>query len=136
MPPAITTKLTKITQLNLSSCYKIKKIPPISALTSLQMLKLDNCADLESLPEEWAPLSSLWSIDLDECRKLTALPAGWSSLSALERLKLKNLWCVARVPDLSALTELKIEGLPEHLKEWKEGGHKAGVYKARKVERD
>ena len=71
------------------------------ALASLRTLNLTRCFKLASLPAELASLSSLRTLDLDECLALTCMP------------------------DLSGLPQLKVKGLPSHLKAWEAGGRKA-----------
>ena len=49
---------------------------------------------------------------------------GLSGCTALQTLTLGDLDKLAILPDLSSLTDLKVEGLPKHLQPWEDGGRK------------
>ena len=93
----------KLNHLFVSS-DKIKQLPDLSGLTSLQTLDLRYCEALEQL--SLSGLTRLQTLNLSYCIALKELP----DLSGLTRLQTLNLSCygaLKQLPDLSGLTRLQ-----------------------------
>ncbi|EEF42990.1 putative disease resistance protein RGA1 [Ricinus communis] len=85
---------------------------PLSKLKSLQLVRID---DLKSLPEIWLPnLTSLELIKIEECPRLQCLPGeGFRALTSLRTLRIyrcENLKTLSQgIQYLTALEELRIK---------------------------
>lgn len=91
--------------LNLSRT-KVKVLPPLSGIHSLQELLLSCCLDLVKLPA-LNSLSKLEVLDLSGCKALTMLEdETFEGLSRLERLILSET-NIERLPELRSLSILK-----------------------------
>ena len=77
--------------------------------------------------------ASLQTLDLSCCSALTSLPAELANLTSLRTLKLDGEHCEALtgMPNLSRpfwRRKLQVEGLPDHLEAWEQGGRKSGTF--------
>ena len=70
-------------------------------------------------------LQKLEVLNLNNCKGLTSLPSELSGLQALEMLELGSCDGLTSLPDLSGLKKLKVRYLPEKLTPWEDGGRKA-----------
>ena len=91
------------------------------------------------LPDDLGDLTKLAKLTISSCKSLRGLPRSFGRLHGLKTLLMgaqidgmatdseHTTACTALqgLPDLSHLPELKVEGLPRHLKPWQEGGRKA-----------
>ena len=83
--------LTRLTSLDLSTCYLLTSLPDeIGCLTSLLELDLSNCEELTVLPETITKLGALEVLNLARCTHLRALPEFLGALRALETLDIEN----------------------------------------------
>ena len=113
---------------------------------------MHDCLGLTELPAQFGRLSKLHTLHLVGCSSIRALPPSMAEMRGLRHLYFAGhemdaaagiagadgeLWgdtrdgyltrcsAVQSMPDLSQLAELKVTGLPRHLKPWEEGGYKA-----------
>ncbi|XP_010414675.1 PREDICTED: probable WRKY transcription factor 19 [Camelina sativa] len=98
----------KLVSLNLKDCSQLVKLPAMFGLTSLKLLRMSGCSELEEI-EDFAPnlielylsgtsirelplsiesLSELVTLDLEHCTRLKYLPNGISNLRSMVELKL------------------------------------------------
>ncbi|KEH34061.1 disease resistance protein, putative [Medicago truncatula] len=99
--------LWSVTKLDLSGCTEINALSLWSILDGIQSLKqliLNECCNLESLPENIQNHSILKWLDLDDCRKLvslaelpasllylTAVNCNYLDMNSTQRLLLENM---------------------------------------------
>ena len=98
------------------SCAGVRRCPDLSKFTTLRVLALGGCSELES-PPDVSTLSFLERLDLYGCTALTSPPTLTESLS--EHLQIVNLvGCNAlrSLPDASTLKNLRALVEPQHLK--------------------
>ncbi|XP_057990212.1 disease resistance protein RUN1-like [Hevea brasiliensis] len=122
--------LSKLTELHLSDCYKIKDFPEIPCnirilklggigieqlpssikhLSQLVILSLDRCTALESLPSSIGNLKSLEELHLSECSRLVTIPSSIGELKCLEKLFLWMCSNLASLPEsIKQLSKLKL----------------------------
>ncbi|XP_038723836.1 putative disease resistance protein RGA3 [Tripterygium wilfordii] len=62
----------------------------IGCLTSLQLLSIESCTNLEFSMEGIQPITSLRFLEIWNCKNLISLPRNWKYLSGLEVLSIKN----------------------------------------------
>ena len=117
------SRCTSVQALNLRECRSLTALPNLSALKTLKTLNLMSCSSLTALPDLSA-LTSLQTLYLDGCESLTTLP-DLSALTSLQKLILWGCSSLTALPDLSSLAGLKVEGLPQHLQAWEDGGRKS-----------
>lgn len=111
-------KLDRVGELNLGgnagivSANELGRV--LCQLPRLQVLRLDGCTRLASLPAELGELSALTTLDLEGCTSLRELPGCVGQLAALESLQLSRSGLRA-LPDelgeLTALRSLKMDGM-------------------------
>ncbi|XP_057990257.1 disease resistance protein RPV1-like [Hevea brasiliensis] len=118
--------LSKLTELHLSDCCKIKDCPEIPCnirilkldgtgieqlpssikhLSQLVILFLDGCTALESLPSSIGNLKRLEELHLAECSRLVTIPSSIGELKCLEELHLAECSRLVTIP--SSIGELK-----------------------------
>ncbi|KAJ4723729.1 Disease resistance protein (TIR-NBS-LRR class) family [Melia azedarach] len=95
--PSSLTELHRLEELNFSRCRGLV-LPPLSGLSSLQSLKLDDCGITE-IPEDIGYLSSLEILHLDG-NNFVSLPTSIKQLSRLRELTLRNCSMLESLPDL------------------------------------
>jgi hypothetical protein len=104
---------------------QIQVLPPISGLSLLKVLDLDDCTELTSLPECLGDLSRLEKLYLGSCTALKVLPDRLCDLPALDTFFLVGCTALTAMPTrighLTALKELYLSNctalkwLPEGL---------------------
>ncbi|XP_057990231.1 disease resistance protein RUN1-like [Hevea brasiliensis] len=122
--------LSKLTELHLSDCCRIKDCPEIPCnirilkldgtgieqlpssikhLSQLVILSLYYCTALESLPSSIGNLKRLEELDLTECSRLVTIPSSIGELKCLEKLFLRNCSNLASLPEsIKQLSKLKL----------------------------
>ncbi|WJX58258.1 hypothetical protein P8452_43729 [Trifolium repens] len=86
-PEGMFTNLTFLQTLKIRNFPKLKELPNEPFNLALEILKIFNCDELESLPEQiWESLQSLRSLKIDCCKGLRFLPEGIRHLTSLESL--------------------------------------------------
>ncbi|KAF2320023.1 hypothetical protein GH714_022156 [Hevea brasiliensis] len=122
--------LSKLTELHLSDCCRIKDCPEIPCnirilkldgtgieqlpssikhLSQLVILSLYYCTALESLPSSIGNLKRLEELDLTECSRLVTIPSSIGELKCLEKLFLRNCSNLASFPEsIKQLSKLKL----------------------------
>ncbi len=102
---------TDVTELDLSRCYSLTDLSPLSSLLNLTTLKLSDCSSLTDL-SPLSSLSQLTSLKLESSKKLADL-SPLSSLSNLKALSLSDCYRLTDISPLSRLsnlTELNLNG--------------------------
>ncbi|KAH9307726.1 hypothetical protein KI387_035637 [Taxus chinensis] len=89
-------------------------LPTFGNLSLLEILYLQGCDVLVTLPTSIAQLKSLTCLDLSECSNLTTLPETFGNLSALQLLYLSECSKLATLPptfgQLKSLVWLQMDG--------------------------
>ncbi|XP_074312709.1 putative disease resistance protein RGA1 [Silene latifolia] len=92
-----------LSQLSFYSLTKLINLPKeLQYLTSLQLLRIEECENLEALPEWINNLTSLITLHIIRCDKLKSLPEAIAHMPALETLGIygcENLTRRCRQPD-------------------------------------
>ncbi|GJP74065.1 hypothetical protein CLOP_g4706 [Closterium sp. NIES-67] len=129
--PASFTQLSSLTRLELGTCM-LRELPEdlgVGSLANLQELHIHSCPLLQRLPDSLTRLTGLEVLTVDECVKLTSIPRRleglgklkWLELTgcryqteppaclplSLEVLDLGNSYRVADLPDVSLLPKLR-----------------------------
>jgi hypothetical protein len=77
--------------LKIHNFPKLKELPNEPFNLALEILKIINCDELESLPEQiWESLQSLRSLKIDCCKGLRCLPEGIRHPTSLESLTIEE----------------------------------------------
>ena len=97
----------------------------MGALKALQSLNLARCEALTSLPERLGECAALQSLHLSSCAALTSLPERLGECAALQSLDLSSCTALTSLPDLSGLSRLRVQSLPDQLRPWEANGRKA-----------
>ena len=120
--PAGMFNLEFLTELDLSGCSKLKRLPEISS-GNIGWLFLSGTA-IEELPSSFELLLRLWLLDLSDCKRLKSLPSSLCKLKSLELLSLRGCSNLQRLPEwlgqLSSplvvnLLKTNIERIPESI---------------------
>ncbi|XP_078154088.1 uncharacterized protein LOC144549232 [Carex rostrata] len=114
-PKEVLNSLKNLKSLMIEGCYLLSSLGGIGALTSLIMLELDGCLNLNTSNE---PLpSSLERLKFSNCSNVDVIlsESNLPVLCALEFINYKNERGVLRVGHLSCLKELTIVGFNGHL---------------------
>ncbi|KAG4209850.1 hypothetical protein ERO13_A02G008050v2 [Gossypium hirsutum] len=106
-------RCSSLEKLHVSSCPKLSKIGDgLSTSTSLEELKLNDCADLSSIPD-LEGFSSLRILDISDCRELETIPIR-GRCSSLEKLHVSSCPKLSKIGDWlstsTSLEELKLSG--------------------------
>ncbi|KAL1195096.1 Disease resistance protein RPP2A [Cardamine amara subsp. amara] len=112
----------KLVSLNMKDCSHLRSLPAMVDLTSLKLLNLSGCSELEEI-QDFAPnmkklylggtairelplfienITELVTLDLENCRRLQKLPFGINSRSVAE-LKLSGCTSLESLPNIEAL---------------------------------
>ncbi|KAH9726213.1 ADP-ribosyl cyclase/cyclic ADP-ribose hydrolase [Citrus sinensis] len=111
-----------LTELDLSGCSKLKRLPEISS-GNVGQLFLSGTA-IEELPSSFELLLRLWLLDLSDCKRLKSLPSSLCKLKSLGLLSLRGCSNLQRLPEclgqLSSplilnLAKTNIERIPESI---------------------
>eukprot|EP01018_Ginkgo_biloba_P021067 Gb_14266 [translate_table: standard] len=106
-------KYLKVLQLNW--CEYLEKLPDLSIPTPLLTLNLENCSELNTLPDSLGFLVQLECLNLSGCFNLEELPDNICNLLSLKKLYLRDCSSIGRLPDalgrLRSLAELDIWSL-------------------------
>ncbi|GKD46097.1 CC-NBS-LRR resistance protein [Tanacetum coccineum] len=97
-----------LVELEIRNCTNLESIGSLQGLTSLEILKIDNCDSLIGIPDLHNLGGSLRRLEITYCDKLTCVPSGIDSLTLLDELKLgrfsKELDCF---PSLKGIEKLR-----------------------------
>lgn len=113
----------KLVSLNMKDCCHLRTLPSMVHLTSLKILNLSGCLQLEEIqdfasnlkevylagtPIRELPLSivnitELVTLDLENCRRLQKLPFGIRNSRSIVELKLSGCTSLVNLPNLEAL---------------------------------
>ncbi|TYH26688.1 hypothetical protein ES288_A02G008500v1 [Gossypium darwinii] len=113
-------RCSSLEKLHVSSCPKLSKIGDgLSTSTSLEELKLNDCANLSSIPD-LEGFSSLRILDISDCRELETIPIR-GRCSSLEKLHVSSCPKLSKIGDCkigdwlstsTCLKELKLSNFP------------------------
>uniref|UniRef100_A0A6N2MJA6 NB-ARC domain-containing protein n=1 Tax=Salix viminalis TaxID=40686 RepID=A0A6N2MJA6_SALVM len=99
---------TSLQLLRIQGCEKLESIPRVQHCTSLVELKIQGCGELISIPSDLGELKfSLKKLMIDSC-KLKALPSGLQHCASLEELEIQNWGELIHINDLQKLSSLQI----------------------------
>ena len=111
--------LRTLRKLHVSKCTSLRSLPAkIGAAVGLESLDCTCCEQLECLPHSLPTLAKLDTLYLTDCFALASLPDNFERLTSLRVLNLDYCDALTRMPNLSSLTELKVECLPDRLAAW------------------
>ncbi|XP_027181794.1 disease resistance protein RGA2-like [Coffea eugenioides] len=107
LPPAV-SKLKHLRNVNLSRSHIVELPNSICDLWNLQILNLNNCVKLRSLPKGMRFLRNLRHLCLRRCESLTHLPSGIGKLTCLRTLSMvvlggKKSFQLSELRDLNML---------------------------------
>ncbi|XP_078158188.1 disease resistance protein RGA2-like [Carex rostrata] len=109
---------TSIEVLYIKECPELQSLPEwLGSMIALTTLGVFECESLNSLPRSIGGLASLKTLVIDGCPSLAYLPEGMEGLKALKRLYIENCPMIRVLPggllqQLKNLNELWIEGCP------------------------
>ncbi|HET7865903.1 MAG TPA: leucine-rich repeat domain-containing protein, partial [Burkholderiaceae bacterium] len=116
--PASLGSLWGLEKLDISHCPKLRSMPPLDGLTSLQTLNLRANSGLVRLPEGLGLLADLTELQLQNCRNLVALPSDLGNLGKLQKMDLRGCTRLQALPDsLGRLPQSCRILVPQHLEE-------------------
>ncbi|CAN1218792.1 Disease resistance protein L6 [Linum perenne] len=92
-------------RLYLEGCTQLREITGLESLESLEMVKMQNCRMVETLPN-LSRLSKLKELDIGGCIRLTEV-SGVEGLESLQVLKMHDCVSVKKLGDLSGLKNLR-----------------------------
>ncbi|GKU99320.1 hypothetical protein SLEP1_g12188 [Rubroshorea leprosula] len=114
--------LNNLGGLKISSCKKLKSIPSMSGLSSLEQLQIGDCLELTRIgDEEFAFPMSLRQLHIWSCPRLGTIGESMSTLTCLEELDLsecKDLKLVENFIRLVCLERLEIGGFSKESEEF------------------
>ncbi|XP_027181782.1 putative disease resistance protein RGA3 [Coffea eugenioides] len=124
LPPAV-SKLKHLRHLNLSASLIVELPNSICGLWNLQILNLNDCEYLRSLPKGMRFLRNLRHLCLHRCRNLTHMPSGIGKLTCLRTLSMVVLGGKSgfRLSELGGLNNLREELTIEHLERVEDKKH-------------
>eukprot|EP01018_Ginkgo_biloba_P038309 Gb_09197 [translate_table: standard] len=94
--------------LNLNNCVQLESLPDFSKLRSLVKVELHGCWSLTTLPDSIGGLIKLEYLDLSNCENLKELPESIAGLVSLQILNLSHCQSLQTLPDaLGKLTSIK-----------------------------
>ncbi|CAN1785098.1 Disease resistance protein L6 [Linum perenne] len=97
--------LLELERLYLEGCTQLREITGLESLESLEMVKMQNCRMVETLPN-LSRLSKLKELDIGGCIRLTEV-SGVEGLESLQVLKMHDCVSVKKLGDLSGLKNLR-----------------------------
>ncbi|KAB2039442.1 hypothetical protein ES319_D02G009600v1 [Gossypium barbadense] len=98
---------TSLEELKLSGCSNFSSIPDLEGFSSLRILDILDCHELETVPIE-GRCSSLEKLHVSSCPKLSKIGDGLSTSTILEELKLSGCSNLSSIPDLEGFSSLQI----------------------------
>nr|KJB27795.1 hypothetical protein B456_005G009900 [Gossypium raimondii] len=98
---------TSLEELKLSGCSNLSFIPDLEGFSSLRILDILDCHELETVPIE-GRCSSLEKLHVSSCPKLSKIGDGLSTSTILEELKLSGCSNLSSIPDLEGFSSLQI----------------------------
>ncbi|KAK8307783.1 hypothetical protein V6Z11_D02G009100 [Gossypium hirsutum] len=98
---------TSLEELKLSGCSNLSFIPDLEGFSSLRILDILDCHELETVPIE-GRCSSLEKLHVSSCPKLSKIGDGLSTSTILEELKLSGCSNLNSIPDLEGFSSLQI----------------------------
>ncbi|TYH81791.1 hypothetical protein ES332_D02G010000v1 [Gossypium tomentosum] len=98
---------TSLEELKLSGCSNFSSIPDLEGFSSLRILDILDCHELETVPIEGRCLS-LEKLHVSSCPKLSKIGDGLSTSTILEELKLSGCSNLSSIPDLEGFSSLQI----------------------------
>ncbi|TYI91673.1 hypothetical protein E1A91_D02G009900v1 [Gossypium mustelinum] len=98
---------TSLEELKLSGCSNLSSVPDLEGFSSLRILDLLDCHELETIPIE-GRCSSLEKLHVSSCPKLSKIGDGLSTSTILEELKLSGCSNLSSIPDLEGFSSLQI----------------------------
>ncbi|XP_030940330.1 putative disease resistance protein RGA3 [Quercus lobata] len=133
----VSSKLTKLTSLDVSSVSELAFLPMQIFCASLRSLKIEKCGELSHIPDALHTLISLETLEVKGCPKLMSfpsiqgvasllrhlaiscgdevLPTGLQSCTSLQDLRISdcpNLILIPNLRELQSLTQLEIWRCP------------------------
>ena len=110
-------RFSQLKTMRAHNLFKVKTLPPMGGLTSLEELHMPGWSSLTELPDDLFTLPRLASLSLGLRpirAPLTSLPETIGQLKALETLDLEKWFSLSRLPDsiceLHALRSLQLHG--------------------------
>ena len=88
--PASIARCTSLKVLTITNCKRLTYLNYIESLTSLQVLIIQNCGFVLSLPRNIGNLTSLQVLTLDTCEYMEEFPDSIGNLTSLQVLSIKN----------------------------------------------
>ncbi|KAI6681600.1 hypothetical protein NL676_035481 [Syzygium grande] len=77
---------TKLKVLNLSKCHYLRRTPDVSAFTSLEILNMEDCGNLEEIHPSLEDIGTLLSLNVGRCHRLEEIPTGVGRMEELREL--------------------------------------------------
>ncbi|CAN1351446.1 Disease resistance protein RUN1 [Linum perenne] len=106
--------LTHLRSLDLQGCQKLKQLPGIGGLKSLEDLDMSGCCKLEALPDSIGSLVHIPVLNLRNCTNLKILPPGIFTLTSLKKIDLSGCSSLEELPpgieNLESLLVLLVDG--------------------------
>ncbi|GLU09311.1 hypothetical protein SLE2022_261770 [Rubroshorea leprosula] len=100
--------LTNLVNLKILSCIKLKSMPIMIGLSSLQQLRISGCLELTRIGDGvFAFPKSLKRLDIWLCPRLETIGDGISTLTCLEELNLSSCEDLRLIPIMSGLSSLQ-----------------------------
>lgn len=104
--------MVALQELDLNDCLELEELPNLQNLTNLKKLNISGCRSIEAVPG-LHNLVALQELDLCNCSLLQELPRNLRKLGHLQKLKMRRCLTIRALlglGDLVALEELDLEG--------------------------
>ncbi|GKV49786.1 hypothetical protein SLEP1_g56516 [Rubroshorea leprosula] len=98
--------LKNLVNLKILRCKKLKSMPIMIGLSSLQRLRISDCLELTRIGEYSFP-KSLKRLDIRSCPRLETIGDSISTLTCLEELELTKCGDLRLIPTMSGLSSLQ-----------------------------
>ncbi|GKU99312.1 hypothetical protein SLEP1_g12180 [Rubroshorea leprosula] len=104
--------LNNLVDLNILRCRKLKSMPIMIGLSSLQQLRISDCLELTRIGDGvFAFPKSLKRLDIWSCPRLETIGDSISTLTCLEELDLSGCEDLSAIPSVNGLSSLKKFGI-------------------------